>query len=296
MLIDELLSNPVLARSNSFSVDLRGRMSKAPKFVLERDFAVAADELSNDVAGINKALPLCRLPFRECWFESAQTDRCSWRAALPTAPELAVKRVGFFIKEIDPAGSWSAEAFWSWAAGTAQDWSSLPGLSPLTIEFNYGRAAAGYQAAFGFSRASWVTDDFTLADLVTAAPNLKLRDGNAEQKLTGEALFLAAMLALLNSRNVTEVEAVDLSNKNKRRKLQGKVPLFSYHWLRIPARYKRRHIRAEGTPTGIELRAHFVRGHFKIRKTGVFFWSSYQRGNPALGFMHKDYVLTAEAA
>jgi hypothetical protein len=42
---------------------------------------------------------------------------------------------------------------------------------------------------------------------------------------------------------------------------------------------------------GIERKLHMVRGHFKVRRTGVFFWNAFQRGNPALGFMHKDYEL-----
>ena len=32
---------------------------------------------NNDFAGINRALPLCRLPFRECWFQLLQADRQS---------------------------------------------------------------------------------------------------------------------------------------------------------------------------------------------------------------------------
>jgi hypothetical protein len=46
MLIDELLSNRILAKSGTLSADLRGRMSKATKFVLRADFAMAADEFS----------------------------------------------------------------------------------------------------------------------------------------------------------------------------------------------------------------------------------------------------------
>jgi hypothetical protein len=64
--------------------------------------------------------------------------------------------------------------------------------------------------------------------------------------------------------------------------------------VNIPQRYKQRHDVAAGD--GAELRAHFVRGHFKARKTGVFFWSAYRRGNPALGFAHKDYRLARGVA
>jgi hypothetical protein len=71
--------------------------------------------------------------------------------------------------------------------------------------------------------------------------------------------------------------------------------LFSYHLLYIPSRYKQRNISADGNPSGRELRAHYVRGHFKARKTGVFFWSAYRRGSEKLGCIHKDYALRRAA-
>ena len=106
----------------------------------------------------------------------------------------------------------------------------------------------------------------------------------------GEPGYIIATLALLNSHNASEIAVVN-PPQNKRRKLVGKPLLFDYHMLCIPQRYKQRNIPATGDDP-VQLRAHFVRGHFKVRKTGVFFWSPYQRGNPALGFVHKDYALT----
>jgi hypothetical protein len=295
MLIDQLLSHPVLPRYPT--ADLCGRMSKATKFVLQPDFTVAADQLSNDFAGINRALPLCRLPFRECWFELLQADRCSFRAALPDRSDVAVKRVGYFLGETDPAGSWSATCFWSWADGTPADYARMPGLSAVIIQLDYAKCGEDFRAAMSFAKAAWVPDHITLTQAINlAAPNLTLRAGGREQMLTGEGAFLAAMLALLNSRNVVEVAAVDLARKNLRRCHSGKVPLFNYHLVGIPHRYKQKHIAADGEPSGRDLRAHFCRGHFKARRTGIFFWSAHQRGNAALGFVHKDYLLTRPAA
>lgn len=45
---------------------------------------------------------------------------------------------------------------------------------------------------------------------------------------------------------------------------------------------------ASGIPTG-QHRAHLVRGHFKVRKSGVFWWMPFVRGNQKLGFVHKHY-------
>ena len=110
----------------------------------------------------------------------------------------------------------------------------------------------------------------------------------------GEPSFLLAVLALLNSRNAAEIEFTEPAS-NKRRRLTGKPPLHTYRLVCIPSRYKQRYIpTADEDPR--QIRAHFVRGHFKVRKTGVYFWSAFQRGNPALGFAHKDYLLAPSGA
>ena len=293
MLIDQLLSNPMLAKSPT--ADLRGRLSKATKFSLRRDFAMAADELSNDLASINRALPLCRLPFRECWFELAQADRCSFRLALPSEPETAIKRVGFLFTETDQIGSWSALPCWSLADGTPADFAVMPGLSTASINLDYGKRDVGFMEAMAFGKADWVPEHITMHQVINAATNLRLREGGREKQITGEATFLIAMLALLNSRNASEVVSVDMTKQNKRRKLVGKPLLFDYRELCIPQRYKQRNVPEAGEDP-VQLRAHFCRGHFKVRGTGVFFWSAHQRGNPSLGFAHKDYVLAQRVA
>jgi hypothetical protein len=38
-----------------------------------------------------------------------------------------------------------------------------------------------------------------------------------------------------------------------------------------------------------DLRLHFVSGHFKVRKSGVFWWNMHARGMGAKGFIDKDY-------
>ena len=38
-----------------------------------------------------------------------------------------------------------------------------------------------------------------------------------------------------------------------------------------------------------DARAHFVRGQFKCRRTGIFWWTPFIRGDKALGFVSKGY-------
>jgi hypothetical protein len=53
MLIDEILSDPIIKQAGYLTTDLRGRLSKATKFVLQHDFAMAADEFSSDIDNVN---------------------------------------------------------------------------------------------------------------------------------------------------------------------------------------------------------------------------------------------------
>ncbi len=114
MLIDQLLGDSILAKAGYLTADLRGRLAKAPKFVLRRDFAMAAAALSGSLDDLNKALPFCRLPYPECWIEVAQGDRRSF-AESPIALETdsPIKRVGFLLTQLDREGSFSAHMFWS---------------------------------------------------------------------------------------------------------------------------------------------------------------------------------------
>ncbi len=92
MLIDQLLGDSILAKAGYLTADLRGRLAKAPKFVLRRDFAMAADALSGSLDDLNKALPFCRLPYPEYWIEVAQgrsqvvpSPQLHWRPIAPSS-------------------------------------------------------------------------------------------------------------------------------------------------------------------------------------------------------------------
>jgi len=278
MLIDQILNDPLLAQADKLlrdhmpllTPDLRGRMSKAHKFVLQRDFAMAADEISLDVDNINKMLPLARLPYPECWFEVVQADRRAFSSAPLEEGDGAISRVGCMCTQLDHNGSWMAQLFWSFAKGETMLGTALPpSMSGFTLTFDATET------------------DATKPILFSDAPRY-----SSMSDWVGEPGFLIATLALLNSRNASELQPVN--PRNKTRKLTGKRLLYSYHLLSIPSRYKQRNVASAGDDPR-QLRAHFVRGHFKVRKSGIFFWSAFQRGNPDLGFVHKDYQLRLSA-
>jgi hypothetical protein len=284
MLIDQLLSNQILVKAGMLSAGLRGRLTKVTKFTARCDFAMA-DEFGSSIDNLNKALPFARLPYNECWLEVAQEDRRSFAEAGPIEEgDSKIARVGYLLTQLDHEGSWSAQLFWSFPeteafAGVALPPSQHP--SKLVFDAGEARASGDIKKSIGFVDNG---DQACNPMFGMFKANMGLSDW------VGEPDYIVATLALLNSRNASEIVPVDMAKLNKRRKLVGKPLLFDYHELCIPQRYKQRNVPSAGEDP-VQLRAHFVRGHFKVRKTGVFFWNAYQRGNPSLGFVHKDYVL-----
>jgi hypothetical protein len=133
-----------------------------------------------------------------------------------------------------------------------------------------------------------------IATLLTIQPNIAKRLLEyALEDWGGESRFLVAILGLLNTRNVVQTETVDMELTNKKRERSGKRPLFSHDLIKV-----RPFITASGeraTEGGHrDLRLHFVRGHFKHRRTGLFWWSMHARGDAKVGVTLKDYEIEGE--
>jgi hypothetical protein len=108
----------------------------------------------------------------------------------------------------------------------------------------------------------------------------------------GEGAYVLAVIGLLNARNAVELEPVDISRLNKARIKSGKHPLQNHKILKIAHRQiKRVYADGEKHPTHAPMRGHFVRGHFKARKSGIFFWHPFARGHFERGTITKDYRL-----
>lgn len=107
----------------------------------------------------------------------------------------------------------------------------------------------------------------------------------------GENTFWLVAMAFLAARNIAEKEEHPAPDKlNKQRLRKGKLPLLSYTVCKIDRRILVRRAASDTMTTG-ELRWHFVRGHFKNRKTGMFWWSPHNAGNRAKGVVEKNYEL-----
>ena len=113
---------------------------------------------------------------------------------------------------------------------------------------------------------------------------------NADHDWAGEPWFWLAVLALLNARNGASSEFRAAPAKlNKARAERGKPPLADYHQLTLRIGPRDRQSGRDGPSGRGAMRAHTVRGHFKIRATGIYWWRPFIRGEVAEGFAAKRY-------
>ena len=114
--------------------------------------------------------------------------------------------------------------------------------------------------------------------------------------MQGEGTFVQCFLAMLNSRNpVVEHEPVDLTKLNKSRRKSGKAEFLTYSKTRLSlSRSQARIARARGVDRATAMQT-LVRGHFKIRRTGVFWWSPFVRGDARKGSVERQaYDISTE--
>jgi len=105
----------------------------------------------------------------------------------------------------------------------------------------------------------------------------------AAQDWEGEYELIIAMLCLLNSKNCISVESADLKKINKKRKITRKPPLISYSTVTINLSKSDAKAATQLGVSEAEIRRHIVRGHFKIRKGGIFWWRPFLRGSSCAG-------------
>lgn len=102
---------------------------------------------------------------------------------------------------------------------------------------------------------------------------------NFEADLVGELPFVEAFLLLLSTRNtIVERKRDDFSRLNKARSRNRKPPLkeFTTTSLKMNRVQANRGFIVSGTRESA--RAHVVMGHFKLRSSGVYWWSAHTRG------------------
>lgn len=112
--------------------------------------------------------------------------------------------------------------------------------------------------------------------------------------LGGETNFIHAFILMLNSRNAIERETPDISRLNKARRRRGRPEFLSHVITRIyMSKSRMRSADAQGISRE-QARWHSVMGHFKVRKSGVFWWAPFMRGDPTKPLPRSHYATGKE--
>jgi hypothetical protein len=311
MLCDEILADQHLPRIYPGFSLIQNQLKRAHKFILAPDFTAAADGLVNNFTELARIAPFCRLPFQNCWFELAQADRPHFVDAAMHFPEHqhAVKRVGFLGYSVDPTTPWEWLTHLMWSLTTVSEPHVIfPDVAPgglITRGDASANNASQVSVLFNTKDAIHPGDDpLTRCIEVCVSPftppfmreALKQHNNDFSRLIQsdwgGEVRYLFALLGLLNARNVVEVQAIDNTGFNRKRLKHGNPPLCSHTILKIRAMHRRSLVGVRGKGTTAEVREHFVSGHWKARRTGLFWWNPHWRGSSEYGAITHDYEVT----
>lgn len=308
MLADAVLEDPTLRRNLMSGYDHLVRdLKSAARFELSPTFAEVSDQLARDnVKSFSKILPLTNLPYQNCWFEVAFADRPSFVNG--TTSEYfhsePVSRVGLLIRT-DPENPlrWVASLCWSFKSGAC----NISAISivmdrsddaikrknvPLPEDYEEMKLSDQETAAMIDieSRTLHMPCPYYL-EIMSMMKDQLPRDEiikMAVQDWKGEIMYWMGVVALINGRNVSVVEpGPDRSKLSKARVKKGKLPLMDFSVCKIAPRIAAAYRGGSGSGSGV--RTHFVRGHFKARKTGIFWWTDHMRGHLSSDPHHRSY-------
>lgn len=298
-------------------VRLKKRIAEAEVFVLDPDAtAMAASVALSRPSSILAALAFARLPFKSVWIEfendalrRAMADLGSPNLQAPATMSRII-RSGFLLT--GDGDGFDVEYVHS---DEVPDGRRMIEAAPLKARFSLGeraperlpRMAGGVPSAKGKVREhlKLISQDPGEAQ---AHEELESRFDYVQHpdlggvhvsmvRLMGEdrveaiierqareawrlfSLQILPALILLNCRNAVATRDVPVSPKlNKQRAAKGKPPLVRHRVVGISLTKAKTRMAAAGTAAAQALRAALVMGHFKVRKTGIFWWHPHVRG------------------
>jgi hypothetical protein len=328
MLADELLAEEGYSAPHRQMLEqARNAVTHAVRFTLDREVVVAAQLVTEArPSSLIQGLPLCRLPYPTTWFEYAGRDRPGSCAvgtivphrvgllcdAAPEAPNEVTVNVFWhnggrtdhvehcpvaLLADLTTDGQLSRHPI----LGRQKRGTTAEGLKQalLATSHDHNRKLAADQreveAALALSNRIFFVKSRYFAPLAAeivarrGAGALEWLLRQSQGNVEGEASLLLGILMLLNTRNGTSRQPADLTRLNSVRLKRGRQPLLD-HWtvtLRL-SKGLSRGMTQSGIPAH-EMRAHLVRGHFKIRRSGIYWWSPHVRGKVALGGIRHEY-------
>jgi len=296
MLCDDFANDTHLVQVYRGLDEVTAMTRVATKFVLHRDFAAAADGLVENLDELRRVVPYCRLPYPITWIELLHDDRPHWdpegpykaRPVDPDRYQHAPQRLGFLlVQDGADAGRFTAYLVWSFKERVSN---VNYNISMMVVDFDVSRGI-GTDDPLGKAIETRL-GEYGMELMTHVSPGLvKSLAEYAREDWGGEMRFLVAVLGLLNTRNVVRSEPVDNSRLNARRERHGQRGLFSHTVVKIrPSVAVSSRVGAGGHR---EVRLHFVRGHFKRRRSGLYWWSMHARGRASAGAVAHDYEVTS---
>lgn len=289
---------------------LAADIRKAHRFDLSEPFAAAADEIMRSTpTSIVKAFPLARLPYRLCWMETAYAARSAFVHGQDMGEMYRkdISRIGVLLQAQDDSGlRWRCHLGWSFRTGQCslslygmdvdlRDDAPPPPFPAVTgdiyMDGHRSRADADALAAIANRVVPFASPYYRefLASLPDTPAVRQKFEAMAFGDWSGEQEYWITAVALMNGRNVARIEpGPDMAKLSKARRKQGKPELLDYSVCKIAPRILAR-IGGRTGGEGGNVRAHFVRGHFKVRESGIHWWSPHVRGDASAGFVGKRY-------
>lgn len=283
-------------------------LKAAHRFHLSDEFAAAADEIMQfPSASLVKSFTLARLPYRTCWLET----RFAARNAFTNGVDLGemyrrdISTIGILIKAEDEGGlRWRCHLAWRFSTGECS--MSVLGMN-FDMRDNPERTQIAHRDHFDNGKRSAEEIDAVMDIESRAHPFISdyhreffallvARNDERMKGLTklgigdwmGEPIFWVTAVALMNGRNVSVVEpGPDLSKIAKARRKRGRHEPLPYSVCKIAPRVVSRQSAQGSGPSNV--RAHFVRGHFKLRSSGIHWWSPHLRGSAEGAVLRKTY-------
>lgn len=165
---------------------------------------------------------------------------------------------------------------------------------------------------------SMATPDFRISDVnyclsfepTPVYPDLFIRhiksygEGKAYQIIMNDLIEEVATaikaIVVLNAKNVAQVELTcpeSITKMNKKRRASGKPPFHRYSTVdvfiggRKEVESKKMSLSKVVSFFNHATGLHTVRGHFKVRSSGIYWWSHHVRGNKASGLVNSTHKL-----
>jgi len=262
--------------------DLGADLAVAQFFEFSEDLCYLGEELAVALLGDRQKFELgqrfLRLPYPKCWLE----------IILP--PQSFLSRVAFFARELQEEAAGAVMAFWQTRDGI---------VSVAKEDFLYGvfRTHDNYKPTVEnffrfcppfYDRLSW---------RYKIDPGRRSRCPNFSDDIEGSVecgliQIFAGAIALLNTRNGLSIETENLERLNRARARCHKYPLIEYRRtsLLLSRVQSRRVALARNGDSSV--RCHEQRGHYKLRRSGLWWWIPHWRGDPKRGvIMREQYDL-----